>query len=87
MDHQLTNHHIATYNENCMDSDVFEGLYLFNESLHKAGLYLEALGKHDAFEPERISRYVDRLKQVRSATNAYVVGVILKAEAEVGVSA
>lgn len=72
-----------------MDFGVFEGLYLFNESLHKAGLYLEAIGTHDRFEADKINRYLDWLKNVRSATNAYVVGVIQKAEAEaeVGVSA
>jgi len=58
-----------------------------NEALHKSVLYLEAIGQHDAFEVEKISRYVDWLKNVRSATNAYILGVIQKAEAEVGVSA
>lgn len=70
-----------------MSFDVFEGLFLMNEALYKSTLYLEALGKHDGFEPDKIRRYVDWLKNVRSATNAYVVGVIQKAESEVGVSA
>jgi hypothetical protein len=72
-----------------MDSisfDVFESLFLMNESLHKAGLYLEALSKHEAFDSDKIERYLDWMKQVRAATNGYVMGVIQEAEAEVGVT-
>jgi hypothetical protein len=66
--------------------DVFEALFLMNESLHKADLYLASLSKHRGFDPAKIQRYSDWLKNVRAGANAYLMGVVQKAEAEVGVS-
>lgn len=67
--------------------DVLESLFLINEALHKAGLYLEALSKHGSFDPDKVRRYLDWLKHVPAGTNSYVMSVIQKAEAEFGVSA
>jgi len=68
--------------------DVLESLFLMNESLHKADFYLASLSKHEGFDPAKIQRYSDWLKNVRAGANAYLMGVVQKAEAEaeVGVS-
>ena len=73
--------------EDGISFDVLESLFLMNESLHKADLYLTALTKHESFDPSKVLRYSEWLKSVRAATNAYLMGVIQKVESEVGVSA
>ena len=73
--------------EDGISFDVLESLFLMNESLHKADLYLTALSKHEGFDPDKIQRYSDWLKSVRASTNAYLMGVIQKVESEVGASA
>lgn len=73
--------------EDGISFDVLEALFLMNESLHKADLYLTALSKHEAFDANKIRRYSEWLKNVRASTNAYLMGVVQKAESEVGVSA
>jgi len=67
--------------------DVLEALYFMNENLHKANLYLTELSKHEGFDPEKIHRYSEWLKNVRAGTNAYLMSVVQKAEADVGMSA
>jgi len=66
---------------------VLESLFLMNEGLHKADLSLTSLATHEGFDPAKIQRYSDWLKNVRAAANAYLMGVVQNAEAEVGVSA
>jgi hypothetical protein len=73
--------------EDGISFDVLESLFLMNESLHKADLSLTALSKHESFDPDKIHRYSDWIKNVRAATNAYLMGVIQKTESEVGVRA
>jgi len=67
--------------------DVLESLYLMNVSLQKADLSLNSLSKHEGFDPAKIQRYSDWLKNVRAAANSYLMGVVQKAEANVGMSA
>jgi hypothetical protein len=73
--------------EDGINFGVLESLFCMNESLHKAGLYLEALSRDENFDRDKVGRYLDRIKLVRAATNSYVMGVIQKVESEVGVSA
>ena len=62
--------------------DVYEGLHLFNDAMYKATLYLEAIGKAGVFEQGQVERCVASIRQVRSATNLYLIGVIQQVEAQ-----
>jgi len=66
--------------------DALELLFSLNVSLHKADLSLASLSKHEGFDPAKIQRYSEWLRNVRAAANTYLIGVVQKAEAEVGVS-
>ena len=61
-----------------MTFDTFEVLYEFNKSIHHGVLCLEALTKHDGFDPKTIST-ADVVK-AKAAANAYLIGVIGAAE-------
>jgi len=60
--------------------DVYEGLHLFNDAMYKATLYLEAVAKSGAFEPEQVELYRSSICRARSATNLYLIGVIQEVE-------
>ena len=60
--------------------DAYEGLHLFNDSMYKATLYLEAVAKSGAFEQEQVDQYRSSICRVRSATNVYLIGVIQQVE-------
>jgi hypothetical protein len=60
--------------------DAYEGLHLFNDSMYKATLYLEAVAKSGAFEQEQVEQCRSSICRVRSETNLYLIGVIQQAE-------
>lgn len=60
--------------------DAYEGLHLFNDAMHKATLYLEAVAKSATFDQDQVDHCRSSICQVRSATNLYLIGVIQDVE-------
>ena len=69
-----------------MRHDVYEGLHLFNESVHKAVLSLGALASHSAFDKSQVDRFAEYMQEVRSRTNGYLLDVIKANETEQAVN-
>ena len=69
-----------------MRHDVYEGLHLFNDSVHKAVLSLGALATHAAFDKSEVNRFADYMQEVRSRTNGYLLDIIRANETEQAVN-
>ena len=60
--------------------DAYEGLHLFNDAMHKATLYLEAVAKTGLFDQKRLDDCQFSICELRSATNIYLIDEIQQVE-------
>ena len=59
-----------------MTADIYHDLHEFDSSIHQALRSLKSITRSRSFAKKEVSRFGDLLREVRSAANSYIVGVI-----------
>ena len=59
-----------------MNADTYQDLYEFNSAIQAALRALNSITRNRSFAKKEISLFAECLREVRSATNSHIVGVI-----------
>lgn len=65
-----------------MTLDIYAALHDFNSGVSQALHSLEGLAKCEAFNAEEVTRFMEFVRESQSATNSYLLNVILEAETD-----